>query len=273
MNDPFEFDGLDFDGEGYFAFEEYELPPGCTVEAVDSPWERWVATLALARNGDFRAVPQLLDLYHAVDDWVLKGLCVELLGDASSTSTLLKIRGTISSSLAEATYKPQLAVDLCDVLFAHRRLEDIPLLWSVYEDGVRFEDTDILLFYMRQILGGIFPEGGARHLDQDRTVVFERYRELMGRYATGAIALWQGEPFSVERLARYTLASARELQLPELYRHVFESTTGIDCRPFFKNGRFLPLSAAAIVEEFLRHFDPARYEEGKRYFFGHRIPI
>ena len=46
-----------------------------------------------------------------------------------------------------------------------------------------------------------------------------------------------------------------------------------DWRGFYgKAGKLQPLSAAAIVEEFLESRESEKYEDGVRYFFGHRIP-
>jgi hypothetical protein len=56
------------------------------------------------------------------------------------------------------------------------------------------------------------------------------------------------------------------------YRRRFEASTGIDCSGFYKDRNFQPLTAAAILEDFLESPEVARYEEGVRYFFGHRIP-
>ena len=39
-----------------------------------------------------------------------------------------------------------------------------------------------------------------------------------------------------------------------------------------KEGVIQPLATAAILEEFLESPEAAKYEDGVRYFFGHRIP-
>ncbi|MEZ4271726.1 MAG: hypothetical protein R3C68_09935 [Myxococcota bacterium] len=56
------------------------------------------------------------------------------------------------------------------------------------------------------------------------------------------------------------------------YRHKFEVATGIDCSEMFYERMPQPLVAAKIVEEFLESPDVDKYEDGVRYFFGHRIP-
>jgi hypothetical protein len=46
----------------------------------------------------------------------------------------------------------------------------------------------------------------------------------------------------------------------------------VDGRAFFKDFKLQPLTAAAVVEEFLDSPEAAKYKDGFRYFFGHRIP-
>ncbi|NVB40421.1 hypothetical protein G6O69_21455 [Pseudenhygromyxa sp. WMMC2535] len=71
------------------------------------------------------------------------------------------------------------------------------------------------------------------------------------------------------------LSTAKYKYLPSWVRRRFEAATGIDCRAMFDpkvKGRWRPLQAAAIAERFLASPEAERYEDGVRYFFGHRIP-
>jgi hypothetical protein len=52
----------------------------------------------------------------------------------------------------------------------------------------------------------------------------------------------------------------------------FEASTGVDCSGFFSGTRLQPLSVAGVVEQFLESPEAAKYKDGVRYFFGHRIP-
>ncbi|MFP2927201.1 hypothetical protein ACLESO_18780 [Pyxidicoccus sp. 3LG] len=107
--------------------------------------------------------------------------------------------------------------------------------------------------------------------------VLERYEELKQRFGTDQVILLHAERFSVVSVARRLLSSMSnhsdfEMAKRPFYRRRFEASTGIDCSPFYKDEQFQPLTAAATLEDFLESPEAARYEEGVRYFFGHRIP-
>jgi hypothetical protein len=267
MRDPYDFDGVQFFGDGYFIFLDYSSDPN----EARSPWEFWVATLARARRGDFSSVPLLLDLYVDAEDYVLKSQCANLLADAAPASTVSRIRTSIAVKLVRGDeYDPQFAVDMSQVLFADMRLADVPLLLATYQGGAQFEDTEILLSYMEHILGEIELRGGVSNLESDSELVSRRVRQLLEVFGTGEIRLWLGKPFSITSFAKHWLQTGAPD--PITMRRIFEATTGIDCRRFFEDEEFRPLYAAAVVEEFLESPEAAKYEEGVRYFFSHRIP-
>jgi hypothetical protein len=84
--------------------------------------------------------------------------------------------------------------------------------------------------------------------------------------------LFEGEPVGARRLAEKLLVHLQMADLPEYWRGRFEAMTGLDCSGFYKSGSLQPLTAAAIVEDFLESGDADKFEPGTRYFFGHRIP-
>ena len=84
--------------------------------------------------------------------------------------------------------------------------------------------------------------------------------------------VFQGEQFGVIKFTRFLLDRIRRPYFRSVLRHKFEALTGVDCTAFYKNGIFQPLSAAAVIEEFLDSPAAGAYEPGVRYFFGHRIP-
>ena len=57
-----------------------------------------------------------------------------------------------------------------------------------------------------------------------------------------------------------------------IYLFCKEASTGIDCSGFYQEEKPQPLTAAAIIEDFLESSESQHYEKGVRYFFGHRIP-
>ena len=92
--------------------------------------------------------------------------------------------------------------------------------------------------------------------------------------------VWEGGLFSVRGLAQkmYELLTREDDEEDHLLgarflllRHRFAASTGIDCRDFYKERRFQPLNATAIVREFLDSRASSEYRDGVRYFFGYPI--
>jgi hypothetical protein len=97
---------------------------------------------------------------------------------------------------------------------------------------------------------------------------------------TDRIPIWKGAVFGVKSLVEHYYEKLVHAEAEDLdgldvdfkdFRRKFESSTGISCSSFFENGEFQPLAATAILEEFLEGPEVNNYDEGVRYFFGHRI--
>ncbi|AVO59676.1 hypothetical protein [Pseudomonas chlororaphis] len=107
--------------------------------------------------------------------------------------------------------------------------------------------------------------------------VLTRFDELRKQFDEHTV-LWEGEPFSVSRLAKKMYALVSDPAAGPLHglfipmRHKFEATTGINCSGCYRNGVLQPLNATAILEVFLDSNASTQYEDGVRYFFSHRIP-
>lgn len=109
-------------------------------------------------------------------------------------------------------------------------------------------------------------------------LVLERHRSLVKDLGSEAAPIWNGQLFSVKELAARTRALIQDASPEQLQsvpfttiRHKFEASTGIDCTSFFEKGRFQPLAALTILEEFLESGTAAKYIPGVRYFFGHAV--
>ncbi len=104
----------------------------------------------------------------------------------------------------------------------------------------------------------------------------EKYTDLINQFKSENTPVLHGQQFSVRGLALRLQNHLRGSEINDVYvardRHRFESATGIDCRKFFNKGSVKVMAAAAIVEEFLESPESEKYEDGVRYFFGHRIP-
>ena len=109
-----------------------------------------------------------------------------------------------------------------------------------------------------------------------RALVMSRFEELRDQLGTDEVAITRGQPVEVDEVARrlrQILLQERSMTAEAMYtRMLLEAFTGLDCRAFYKGDRFQPLSAVAVLEEFLDHADLSGYRPGVRYFFGHPVP-
>jgi hypothetical protein len=103
----------------------------------------------------------------------------------------------------------------------------------------------------------------------------DRYDEVVAEFGGEQIYVAFARRLSARTLAQMICAPQSghyaRFELIEL-RERFEPMTGIDCTDFFTPTPWTPLAAAAIAEEFLASPQSHAYEEGVRYFFGHRLP-
>ena len=159
------------------------------------------------------------------------------------------------------------------------QLWSVPIMLEIYLVTRDRPDAELLAFSISDILeaepGPVFLAELPDH--EYRESVLEIYGRLCDALGSSEVAVRHGRPFSVLSTARHLLAMLTSPELdaedvPE-ERMYFEAATGVDCRDFFDEAHELrPLAAASIVEEFLGSPEAARYEDGVRYFFGHRIP-
>lgn len=113
--------------------------------------------------------------------------------------------------------------------------------------------------------------GGSDALDSDSELVTRRFDALTDKYGTTEVALWQGEPFTLVRFAKVSSSNIDRVTAPMEFRRTIEANTGLDCRRFFKGGGFQPLTTTSILEEFLESTAASDFEEGTRFFFGHKL--
>ncbi|HYO56873.1 hypothetical protein [Archangium sp.] len=172
------------------------------------------------------------------------------------------------------------AFDFCNAFEAWGRLSTVPAILQSYDRYFESDEAELLPFTLSLLLE---PERGplSETPSRDEFIgyhqrVMDRYEALLEQFGSDQVVLLQGERFSVVSLARKMLrnlgSTPEEKTLQPFYRHRFEASTGLDCSCFYKNEEFQPLTTAAFLERFLESPEAARYEEGVRYFFGHRIP-
>lgn len=274
MKKTFKFSSIDWEGQGYFGCPSIDARDITSKLSLDNPWLSWLALFEQAKQGDFANLSFLLDLYNQSDSPVFRRTCAILLGDAASFSDLEVLTDELRSPTEPDDYEAM--IDYCNIISARGRLADVPLLSSVYIEYAEIEDADIIPVYISNLLepepGDISDPSELSSLGDFKAIVLNRYNELAKFFGTDQVLVYGGEQFSVRRLASMILSAASESYFPMDYRRKFEASTGINCSHFYKGGSFQPLAASAIAEAFLDSLEADRYEDGVRYFFGHRIP-
>jgi hypothetical protein len=274
----------------------YWTPEGLPVNLLDpqalrdrNPWIVLTALVERAKRGDFKNLGLIFPCLRASAEGAFWYACSYALSDAAPAPVL---RQLVNEFRSEIWDKKDLWTTeyVVDTLYHSLRLWTVPILLKFYleiEDPVRLsESTDdwdqpsliLIPRYLSQLLEtepGPIAESDFPHPEYGALVqgIYEqRCREL----GSPEVAILNGKPFSVRSATEWLLAAltADEINEQEVAegRMLFEASTGVDCRPFFKDFKLQPLTAAGIVEDFLDSLDAAKYKDGVRYFFGHRIP-
>jgi hypothetical protein len=241
---------------------------------ADDPWNALAIALARAKKGDFRFVPRLMELMDGTaTDILIVPQFSELLAYASPDATLDAIEQRLHTP---DDYSGDLVIDFCEALANRGRLSDVPTMLEAYVAKAYVKDADIIPVYLSDMLEeetSVMSEpNDLPSIDAYRELVLNRQEELAKQLGNPTALVYWGGEYSVERLARLMLRVARGGWICPKERQRFEAATGIDCSAFFKKKRKQPLTAAAMLEEFIQTEAYARYRPGQRYFFGHPIP-
>ena len=277
-----------FFGKGVFRSNAlgYQLtgpaPSGLLADSAlrnSNPWVRLAAVLQRAKNGDFSALPVLIECLREADSWVLAQACAELMGDAGSSSFLREVERQFHADLFEEDVLV-FQTKLASTFALSGLLWTVPVMLEVYERTADEDDAIIIPLLLSQVLEPQFSKFSSRDLNVTlsdyRKVVLEKYNGLLKQFKSENTPLYGGHLFSVKSLALRLKNRLHGSVIHDVYvaqdRHRFEAATGIDCREVFQEGSVKVLAATAIVEEFLESRESEKYDDGVRYFFGHRIP-
>jgi hypothetical protein len=271
MNKDFEMDGIDWTGKGYFGCPHPPPASKLPKDLMAEPWVLWLVAFDRAKKNDFTLMTGVIPLCKQTKDPVLGQSASYLLGDAG-TSTCFQ---TIIEELNTAD-NPGVILDFCRALHFRGRLSDVPVILRAYERIATFDDADIIPVWLSNLLESEDDMLSESEQFDDfngySASVMDRYQQLSNDFGMDQILVFRGEKFGVLALAKYILHRVREPFVRSELRHRFEAATGIDCSRFYKRGELQPLQAAATVEDFLESPEAAKYQDGVRYFFGHRIP-
>lgn len=244
--------------------------------ARDAPlsrdWSQWLAVLRAASRGEFGTLPGLFDLAESSESPVLVQSCYYLLGDAGGASI-----GTKLAALARTTEDFELMIECSDALSARGWLADVPLLLDLFLRNVDDSEAGIFSVLLDDVLklgaeDFPTPSSDVQTLSAFRAAVMARYDVLVKQFGTADAAVFMGQRYSVRRMAEWLFSRLQKPHFRVYWTRRFEAATGVDCAQFYLKGAFQPLTAAAVIEEFLESPASDRFEENSRYFFGHRIP-
>jgi len=277
MKSPYYWNPTRWEDRGYFAPAAPADDPDLKEIGDVALWMETQEILAQAKAGEFRRIERLLDIHHATTrSHLLPWVCAQLVGDAGTPSCFARMIRDLDDSL-----NPDTAGSFCKAFEAWGSLSSIPAIIQSYDRHFGAELMNAVPLHISSLLepewGPLseFPSEDGLIAYEDR--VLEQYEVLKQKFGTDQVILLHGERFGVVSMVQRWLRGLKsgddfERAKRSFYRRRFEASTGIDCSSIYKDGRFHPLTAAAILEDFLASPAAARYEEGVRYFFGHRIP-
>lgn len=278
MTGTFYSDGLGWQGLGYFASLTPPDDPELRRDPESGLWLRLERIIGQAKAGNFSEIPKLFDLYAEARCAVLRYVCNCVLADAGTRACFQRMIQELEIEKGEDRNK---VLHYCNALSDWGSLSSVIVLLEQYKVLRVSRETAIIPLDLSFMIeegkwGPISDEPDVENLPDYCRMVMERYEELKSQFKTDQVLIFNATlsgviPFAKLILSRlsdspFDLASQRRL------RRRFEASTGINCSAFYKKKRFQPLVAAAILEDFLQSPEASKYEDGARYFFGHRIP-
>lgn len=270
-------------------------PPGVEQRRnllSSDPEEVLACVLANLQLGHFDAAEALLPLVQREDDARVWAASSDLLGYGAPVKYVRSFF-EFASKLEEVPRYQACATALCSgsvwavspTLQVHATLSDLNLRAILATDlSWLLEPSPGAIFHGPAL---ITPDPDASPLLSESQpyqddagyadLVTQRADALRAGSAGGNVFFAEGEPIQILSIARRLLDRIRD---PDASRArieqgwvLFGAMSGIDCRDFFdREGHLRPLSAAAILEDFIQSGAAERFEPGVRYFFGRPIP-
>jgi hypothetical protein len=267
---------LDWVTKGYF-FDHKEIE-----QTPD--WMKWLEIFENAKKGNFSNTSNLVDILVNTKDPVLERMCCLLIGDAGSEKTMHQV---LEFSKSKLTYHDPLdlytAMDICNALAACGKLSYIEHILGVYRFflSVSASDIHLLSLDISSVLEKKWdtissPIKNENDFPIYKQIVTDRVDELAKAFGSKSTNVFLGDLYCVRNVAEQMLQhlgnSDFESAMHSVFRRKIEASTGINCDCFFKESKFKPLDAAAVLERFLDSDYSTKFMPGKRYFFGNQIP-
>ena len=297
--------------EGVFSWTErgYNLAGDPPIDllapaalASDDPWIAIAAAVEHAKHGNHRPIRGLTRLFRMNSEFFADRIAIIATGDAGTEFDLASLENLLLEGPDPVrAYAAEAALQAGGLWL-------VPAMLRAWRLVKQLADRETIGFAIADLLedaGGVLSaKAGAAPLDpalmaklnypaemialaeeQDDDELEEpgfeslanaKFEELKAQYQTEKVVVYQGRLFGVMSLAEQMLDLARGSVPGDaswiLLRHKFEASTGVNCSSFFERRVFQRLAAAAILEDFLIQPESSRYEDGRRYFYGHIIP-
>jgi hypothetical protein len=255
---------IEAQGKGFFGCPSVGPDVRLPKSYHDNPGLVCAHALDRAKKGDFTPTTTILNLYGTTGRPIVDSMVLGLIAYAGPTSCFLNVVDVV-----KRTADLSKVLDFCGVMAERGELAYIPIFLDKYLSNQSHRDAEYLIDYIGDLMGAAFDTFDP---EDYKETVLTAYRQLIATLGSEKVLVFRGERYGVVRLARYLLNAVKEPYFRSSFRRSFEAATGIDCSSWYQDGKLLPLAATATLEEFLESPDAAKYEDGVRYFFGHRIP-
>lgn len=265
--------GLSLKTESYF-YEKPKIPPTATLwQGCTMPWLAWHVCVRQARRGDRKPLQILAQLLKPGLEAMLRFTMTELLADAADGVFIADWRDKLKTE-----QNADFVFELCVGLLQRGMLCDVPAVLDAYRRIRENEDAYFLQRLTNQLLAlepvreEFTPHADVETFCAKAMIHYQQLRRQLGRED---VAVFRGQLFSVENVAREIMTLSKGPFLLDL-RHLFERSTGIDCRPWLQldsenRAHLDPKTAAAMASAFLASPEAKKYEPGRLYFFGQAV--
>lgn len=261
----------------------------------ENQWIVLAAALERTKQGDFKELKRLIRCIRKDNDLALWNACSVLLGYASSTVILEYILESFHKEIYQS--RNLFVTDyVLRILQCSMGLWTIPIMLKIYLSASDHErgDPEAIgsdepsLASVPVYISALLEDEHGPIYDADLTdsqyekLVIQHYERLYREKNSDKVAVANGRLFSLRQIVLRLLRHLRtineevdmgvdKLEIVDLSL-LFEASTGVDCRSFYRDYRLQPLAATAILEDFIESGEADKYQDGVRYFFGRRIP-
>ena len=261
--------GLDWHSAGYY-YDKKSVIPSPIFSGNLNLWNELETLLKELKLGKFSNIYKIIRIFDsASDDSRLRRVCATILGDAGTDSCLKSVRANINPLHVEK------AVKYFHTLSNWGSVSAIHTMIDIFYSNYMFQAAESMSIHFSMLLVKDFSLVLVKPKDNQIDDYCNSIESRISAIKDDTL-IWNGDIFSIVQVAERLMDCLSDSHYNRVFqtfaRHKIEASTGIDCTGFYENEIFQPLAAASIIESFLDSDVANEYEDGVRYFFGHRIP-